>query len=402
MNDFDASGHHQPVAEAGRRPTRIRAALLGAVATVALAGALVEGGAFSVATPAGAQALQDPQSDSFADVIAHVRGAVVSVKVDMNQNAANGEPDGTAMHQPTSDNPLEQFFQQFGGQRATSKKATTHPRMVALGSGFIISSDGYVVTNNHVVENAARITLTTDDSRSLPATIVGTDKKTDLALLKITKSGTYPYVQFASTEARVGDWVVAVGNPFGLGGTVTAGIISARGRDIGAGPYEDFLQIDAPVNRGNSGGPTFNAQGKVIGINTAIYSPSGGSVGIGFDIPAKTAQMIVQSLRDKRVVTRGWLGVETQPVTDDIADSFGLTSKAGALVANAQPDSPAAAAGIRSGDVILAVGGQKIDAPRDLAQKVASLGPNTSIDVRYWRSGAEHMATVHLGTMPNV
>jgi serine protease Do len=219
--------------------------------------------------------------------------------------------------------------------------------------------------------------------------------------LKIKQGGPYKYVEFATAAPRVGDWVIAVGNPFGLGGTVTAGIISARGRDIGAGPYDDFLQIDAPVNRGNSGGPTFNTQGQVVGVNTAIFSPSGGSVGIGFAIPAETAQNVIAALKEKGVVARGWIGVQIQPVTQEIADSLGLKSTKGALVAEAQPNSPASAAGLKSGDVILGIDGERIDGPRDLARKVAALGPGKTVNLIYWHEGAEKTASVKLGSLPD-
>jgi serine protease Do len=240
-----------------------------------------------------------------------------------------------------------------------------------------------------------------DDGKIVPATIVGTDKKTDLALLKLKQGGTYQFVEFAKSTPRVGEWVIAVGNPFGLGGTVTAGIISARGRDIGAGPYDDFLQIDAPVNRGNSGGPSFNSQGQVVGVNTAIFSPSGGSVGIGFAIPADTAQNVIAALKDKGSVARGWIGVQIQPVTAEIADSLGLKSNKGALVAEAQPDSPATAAGIKSGDVILGIDGERIDGPRDLAKRVAALGPGKKADLIYWHDGSEKTTSVKLGSLPD-
>jgi serine protease Do len=240
-----------------------------------------------------------------------------------------------------------------------------------------------------------------DDGKTVPATIVGTDKKTDLALLKIKQGGPYQHVDFATATPRVGDWVIAVGNPFGLGGTVTAGIISARGRDIGAGPYDDFLQVDAPVNRGNSGGPTFNTQGQVVGVNTAIFSPSGGSVGIGFAIPAETAQTVIAALKDKGVVARGWIGVQIQPVTQEVADSLGLKSAKGALVAETQPNSPASAAGLKSGDVILGIDGGRIDGPRDLARKVAALGPGKKTDLIYWHDGSEKTAPVKLGSLPD-
>ena len=215
----------------------------------------------------------------------------------------------------------------------------------AQGSGFVITGDGYVVTNNHVVEHATQVEVSFDDGRTLPAKIIGTDKRTDLALLKISDGNNLPHVDWATASPRVGDWVIAVGNPFGLGGTVTAGIVSARGRDIGAGPYDDFLQIDAPVNRGNSGGPSFDERGQVIGVNTAIYSPSGGSVGIGFAIPCGGRQGCDRRAQGQGPVARGWIGVQIQPVTQEIAESLGLKSTKGALVAQPQRGGPAEAAG---------------------------------------------------------
>ena len=228
------------------------------------------------------------------------------------------------------------------------------------GSGFFISPDGYAVTNNHVVDHAKSVQVTTDDGTIYTAKVVGTDPKTDLALIKVDGKKDFPFVKFADQPSRIGDWVVAVGNPFGLGGTVTAGIVSARGRDIGAGPYDDYIQIDAPINKGNSGGPAFDMNGNVIGVNTAIFSPSGGSVGIGFDIPAATAKLVVNQLKDKGYITRGWLGVQVQPVTADIADSLGLKQARGAMVDNPQDGSPAAKAGIEAGDVITAVNGTDV------------------------------------------
>ena len=221
----------------------------------------------------------------------------------------------------------------------------------ALGSGFFISSDGYIVTNNHVVANGVSFEVTIDSGKTYQAKVIGTDPQTDLALIKVSAPTDFPYVRLAADLPRIGEWVLAVGNPFGLGGTVTAGIVSARGRDIGAGPYEDFIQIDAPVNRGNSGGPTFNVKGEVIGVNTAIFSPSGGSVGIAFDIPAENVRLVVQQLKDKGHVTRGWIGVQIQPVTPTIAEAIGLKNPAGALVAQVEPRSPAARSGIETGDV---------------------------------------------------
>jgi serine protease Do len=272
---------------------------------------------------------------------------------------------------------------------------------MAQGSGFFISSDGYIVTNNHVVDHATEVTVTTSDGKTLAAKVIGTDAKTDLALLKVNDSGTFPFVKFAPHTPRVGDWVIAVGNPFGLGGTVTAGIVSARGRDIGSGPYDDFIQIDAPVNHGNSGGPTFNTDGDVVGVNTAIFSPSGGSVGIGFAIAGDVVEKVVDQLKTGGVVERGWLGVEIQPVTQDIADSLGLKTASGALVAKENKDAPAAQAGVKVGDVVTAVNGQSVADARELARRIADLGPKKSAELTIWRNGAQQTVSVTLGAMPN-
>ena len=397
----------------GQKKLTTRATLLGAAGALALSGAFVGGLVSPRNALADSNAAQTDSSSrvltvnptSFADVVEHVRNAVVSVKVKMTETAENAEDgegsESPQMPQMKPGDPLERFFKQFG-DRGNKFHQQQKPHMTqAQGSGFFITPDGYVVTNNHVVEHATEVTLVTDDGTTLPAKVIGTDKKTDLALLKVTKPGTYPYVPFAAKAPRVGDWVIAVGNPFGLGGTVTAGIVSARGRDIGAGPYDDFLQIDAPVNRGNSGGPTFNAAGQVVGVNTAIFSPSGGSVGIGFAIPSEVAQTVIHDLQTKGSVARGWIGVQIQPVTDEIADSLGLKSTKGALVAEAQPSGPASAAGIKSGDVIIGVDGQKIDGPRELARKIAGMGPDAKATLSFWHDGKEKSADVKLGTLPN-
>lgn len=383
--------------EQSRSRKASRAALLGAVAIVGLGAVALDGVAFA---PRQAYALSQTPSagpGSFADVVEAVRGAVVSVKVKIVEpaGASDGEDD---MPSFAPGDPLEKFFKRFGGVPGRGGKPRTGQ---AQGSGFIISADGYVVTNNHVVENATDVSLTLDGGKSVSAKVIGVDKKTDLALLKIKDGGDYPHVDFAGVSPRVGDWVIAVGNPFGLGGTVTAGIVSARGRDIGAGPYDDFLQIDAPVNRGNSGGPTFNAQGQVVGVNTAIFSPSGGSVGIGFAIPAEVAKDVVASLKDRGSVARGWIGVQIQPVSTEIADSLGLKASSGALVADAQANSPAAAAGLKSGDVITAVNGEAVEGPRELARKIAALGPDKKVDLTYMRNGAANTVSVKLGALPN-
>jgi len=254
------------------------------------------------------------------------------------------------------------------------------------------------VTNNHVVEEGDQIVVITDDGRELDAELIGTDERTDLALLKV-KGNSFNYVKLSQDAPKVGQWVIAVGNPFGLGGTVTAGIISAEGRDIGAGPYDNFLQIDAPVNRGNSGGPTFNTKGEVIGVNTAIFSPSGGNVGIAFAIPAATVQEIVNDLKEDGEVTRGWLGVQIQPVTEDIAESLGVDQTEGAIVADAQADSPAEKAGIKAGDIIIKVNGNAVKGPKELSQTIASFEPQERITVTVVRDGAEQEISVTLGDL---
>lgn len=383
--------------------TKSRALLLGAVAIVALTGAVANSFALAPDAPAQTQSQISAGPASFADVVDRVRGAVVSVKVNIIETAASDDEEGQGRPQFQPGDPMERFFKRFGEEGLPFGRGQKQPQRKgqALGSGFIISSDGYVVTNNHVVEKASEVSLTMEDGKTYAATVVGTDKKTDLALLKIKDGGNFKFVDWSATTPRVGDWVIAVGNPFGLGGTVTAGIVSARGRDIGAGPYDDFLQIDAPVNRGNSGGPTFDGRGQVVGVNTAIFSPSGGSVGIGFAIPAEVAKSVVAELKDKGSVSRGYIGVQIQAVTPEIAESLGLKNQKGALVADAQPDSPAKAAGIRSGDVITAVNGEKIDGPKELSRKIAAAGPEKKVELTYLHDGAEKIVSVKLGTLPN-
>ncbi|HUZ66033.1 MAG TPA: Do family serine endopeptidase [Beijerinckiaceae bacterium] len=387
-----------PENSVARRPA-VRVALLGAVAAIALGGVATDYAIGPHKAFAQTQVVAPVGPQSFADIVSRVKPAVVSVKVRMveKQTADAGNDENGLPLKPGD--PLERFFRRFEGPNSPLRRQ--RPRVgEALGSGFIISSDGFVVTNNHVVENATKVTITMNDGSTHPAKIVGTDKKTDLALLKIEGGGNFPHVDWAPKTPRVGDWVIAVGNPFGLGGTVTAGIVSARGRDIGAGPYDDFLQIDAPVNRGNSGGPTFNTQGQVVGVNTAIYSPSGGSVGIGFDIPADLARNIIGELQSKGSVQRGWIGVQIQPVTQDIADSLGLKNTQGALVADTQANSPAKKAGIHSGDVITKVNDDSVKGPRELARTIAGLGPDKHVTITYIRNGQEKSVKMVLGTLP--
>ena len=264
------------------------------------------------------------------------------------------------------------------------------------GSGFFISADGYAVTNFHVVDHAKTVQIQTDSGKTYTAKVVGTDQKTDLALIKVDADKSFPFVTFAEQAPRVGDWVIAVGNPFGLSGTATAGIVSARGRDIGAGPYDDFIQIDAPINKGNSGGPAFNVEGKVIAVNTAIYSPSGGSVGIGFGIPADTVKTVVAQLKDKGYVERGWIGVKVQAVTEGIADSLGMKKAEGAIVAEAQSGAPAAKAGVQSGDVITAVNGDAVKDFRDLAKKIGAMAPGATVKLSVRRKGEQKTLTLTL------
>jgi serine protease Do len=271
---------------------------------------------------------------------------------------------------------------------------------MALGSGFFVSADGYVVTNNHVVDHGRDFTITTQDGSDYHAKLIGTDDKTDLAVLKVTASRTFPFVKFSEDPIRVGEWVMAVGNPFGLGGTVTAGIVSATGREIGSGSYDNYIQIDAPVNKGNSGGPTFNLKGEVIGINTAIFSPSGGSVGVAFDIPSTTAEHVIDTLKADGHIVRGWLGVQIQAITPEIADGLGLPDKQGALVAEPQQNGPAIGAGIKAGDTILAVDGKAVKDPRDLAMRIADYAPGTKVTVSIWRDGSKKDVDVQLGTLP--
>ncbi len=344
-----------------------------------------------------------PHPASFADIVAKVEPAVISVRVKIDESA-----DATPLRHNGSDeaipfapgSPLQKFFQQFG-QNGLNGQPRARQDVIGEGSGFFISPDGYAVTNNHVVDHAKSVQVTTADGTVYTAKVVGTDPKTDLALIKVDGKGDFPYVKFADHEPRVGDWVVAVGNPFGLSETVTAGIVSAESRDIGAGPYDDYIQIDAPINKGNSGGPAFDVNGNVIGINTAIYSPSGGSVGIGFDIPAGTAKMVIAQLKAHGSVTRGWLGVQIQPVTPAMADSLGMAKAQGAIVDGAQSGSPAAKSGLQAGDVITAVNDTPVKDARDLARKIAMLPPDSVVKLGILRQGQAKTVSVTLATMPD-
>jgi serine protease Do len=338
----------------------------------------------------------------FADLIERVKPAVISVRVKIEQD---DQTVGQGMQQQQfrgDDDQMQQFFQQFGVPNFRNLPQGTRKQFITgQGSGFFISADGYAVTNFHVVDHAKTVQIQTDGGRSYTAKVVGTDQKTDLALIKVDGDGKFPFVAFAENAPRVGDWVIAVGNPFGLSGSATAGIVSARGRDIGAGAYDDFIQIDAPINKGNSGGPTFDINGNVVAVNTAIYSPSGGSVGIGFGIPAETVKTVVAKLKDKGFVERGWIGVKVQSVTEGIANSLGLNHVEGAIVDEAQADGPAAKAGVQTGDVITAVNGDAVKDSRDLARKIGAIAPNTKVTLGVLRKGEQKNLVLTLQPMPD-
>ena len=401
-----------------RKSSVYRAGIAAALLSSALVGGLLATGPLSAIVPAQAEAVRvdAPQQPGFADVVEKVSPAVVSVRV--KSAIHDTADDGTGfpgMDQLPDDNPMKRFFFEFGqgqqgqqGKRGMEQRKSQRDqnrpdriRPTAQGSGFFISEDGYLVTNNHVVEDGSAYTVVLNDGTELDAKLIGKDKRTDLAVLKVDDKRKFTYVNFGDdNQVRVGQWVVAVGNPFGLGGTVTAGIVSARGRDIGAGPYDDFLQIDAAVNRGNSGGPAFNLNGEVVGINTAIFSPSGGSVGIAFAIPATTAKNVVDQLIKTGSVSRGWIGVQIQPVSKEIAESLGLSEEKGALVAEPQADGPAAKAGVAAGDVITAVNGDKVADPRDLAKKIAAIAAGKDAELTVWRKGEAKSINVAIKPYP--
>ena len=335
----------------------------------------------------------------FSDLAAKVTPAVVNVSVTMKVDGDEGD---TQMSDRSQQKQMQEFMQrfmeQFGmefGQRGTPHMQPHHrsEKAQAVGTGFIIDPAGWIVSNYHVAGKANSITVTLTDGTKLKAKLMGGDEKTDLALLKVTSDKPLPYVQFEDAKVRVGQPVMAVGNPFGLGGTVTTGIVSARGRDIHSGPFDDYIQTDAAINRGNSGGPLFDTQGKVIGINTAIFSPTGGNIGLGFAIPSSLAQPVIAQLKATGHVERALLGVEIQPVSSEIAESLGLGSEKGALVAQVQPDSPALAAGIKSGDVIKSVDGKEVDSIRDVTRMISSEKPGSDVKIGLWRDGKDMTVT---------
>ena len=364
---------HSDTAKGGVRvaPRRARFAVVATLMAAALAAAGAN------------QALARAAPESFADLAEKLSPSVVNVSTTQKVETSNR---GVPEFRFPPGSPFEEFFKEFFDRNRPKREGPARRRVTSLGSGFVIDSSGLIVTNNHVIADADEIAVRLADGRKFDAEVIGKDPKTDLALLKIKKEVNLPALKWGdSSKHRVGDWVLAIGNPFGLGGTVTAGIISARKRDINAGPYDDFIQTDASINRGNSGGPLFNMAGEVIGINTAIFSPSGGSVGIGFAIPSTLARNVIEQLRDHGRTRRGWLGVSIQTVTDGIASTLGLDEARGALVAAVSEGSPAEKAGVKQGDVILEFNGRKVDAMRTLPRIVAETKIGSKVAVKLWR-----------------
>ncbi|MFZ4409050.1 MAG: DegQ family serine endoprotease [Paracraurococcus sp.] len=390
-----------------------------AVMAALLATLPLAAGAQPASAPADAAPLNAPVAvpmrdapSSFAPLARQLLPAVVNISTTQTLQARANRPDAPELPQAPPGSPFEEFFRDFfnrnrpnggpGGPGGGGEQPQRPRRAQSLGSGFVVDASGIVVTNNHVIDGADEINVILQDNTSIRAELLGTDPRTDIAVLRIKTDKPLHAVQFGDSDtAQVGDWVLAIGNPFGLGGTVTAGIVSARGRDIRQGLYDDFIQTDAAINRGNSGGPLFNLDGKVVGINTAIYSPTGGSIGIGFSIPANLARNIVAQLQDGGKVRRGWLGVNIQQVTDEIAESLGLGGPGrGALVARAQEDGPAAKGGIKNGDVVLKFNGQDVKEMRNLPRIVADTPVGRAVPVVVWRDGKEQTLQVTVGELP--
>jgi serine protease Do len=387
------SHQEHPMSSLKSRRAAFAAVLLAGTALGGLGATLRPAAAEGPATAAAPIAAQPVAAlPGFGDLVSRVRPAVVTItsteRVQAEQ-ASSPFPPGSEQ---------DQTFRRFFGGRPDSNEGRLAK---ALGSGFIVDAEGHVVTNNHVVDGASKVVVTLDDGRELDARVVGRDARTDIAVLQVDAGAKLPFLALGdSDKARPGDWVVAMGNPFGLGGTVTAGIVSARGRDIGAGPYDDFLQVDAPINRGNSGGPLFSTDGSVVGVNTAIFSPSGGSVGIGFAIPSNLVKQVVAELEEHGHLDRGYLGVMSQKLNPEMAAALKLPRATGALVADVEPNGPAAKAGLKPGDVVTAVNGTAVDDPRALARQVAALRPGTSAQVTVVRDGAEQKLAMTTAALP--
>ncbi len=375
----------------GRVPALVVGALMGATALTAAAPVLMPQPAFAYAAPQG----------GYVDLVAKVAPAVVYIEV--TKSAAPAEFSPGNMPQGF---PFDQFMQRFGipmpGQPdMQGNPYGAAPEMHGVGTGFIISADGQIVTNAHVVDGANSVTVTLADGRKVDGKVLGSDAATDIALIKIDAGKDLPTVAFGdSTQLKVGQDVVAIGNPFGLGNSVTAGIVSALGRDINSGPFDNYIQTDAAINKGNSGGPLFNSDGEVVGINTAIFSPSGGSVGIGFAVPSETAAKIVADLGADGTVERGWLGVQIQPVTEDIAAALGFDKAKGVLISDVTADTPAAKAGLARGDIVLSVNGAAVNEPRDLTRMIATDAPGAEVKLGLLRAGKPVDTVVTLGTRP--
>lgn len=373
-----------------------RAFLAAAIGTIAGATGLLQAGSLGWLVRTSAAQTQAPTGRfEIADMIDKVKPAVVGVRTHVAMSTED---------QQRLDDAWDQLFGEQGKDGASKGKPGAPKRpdvSTNLGSGFFISPDGYIVTANHVVEDGQSIEITADDGKTYAAQIVGVDPKTDLALLKVDDGQNFPFVQLATKTPRIGEWVVAVGNPFGLGGTVTAGIVSARARDIKAGMLNDFVQIDASVNQGNSGGPTFDLQGNVIGVNSAIFSPTGGSVGIGFAIPAETVTEIVAKLKERGAIVRGWLGVQIVPVTREVAEGLGISETNGAMVVEPEPNGPAAKAGISAGDIIRNVNGEAVQDDRELVRRIASLQPGSRISLDISRRQDQRTIDVTIAKMPD-
>ena len=377
-----------------RRKTLTGRTLVAVAVSAAIVGAVAVSEPWSPAIAApGAGTAMTTMQGGFADLVAEVRPAVVNVQVTRAIRPAaqlRMKWRGPGMEFP-------EMFRHFWSMPGFAMPDM--PQAESVGSGFIVDASGLIVTSHHVVKGADSVTVTLQDGRKLEAQVVGADPKTDLALLEVEPGEPLPAVEFGNSDrTRVGDWVVAVGNPFGLGGTVTAGIVSGRGRDIGSGPYDDYLQIDAPINRGNSGGPLFDRTGRVVGVNTAIFSLTGGNVGIGFAIPANVVEPVVESLRTVGKVDRGWLGVQIQHVDETMAEALGLEDAKGALVASVMADGPAAGAGLRPGDVVLSFAGEKLETMRDLPRIVAGIESGTEVEIEVWRDGGRETLTARIGT----
>lgn len=374
-------------------------ALALALATTALTPFAFRADAQPAAPTAPATAIALPRAamgPDFADLVARVAPAVVGVTV-----TARAEATPVEVPPELRGSPFERFFRGQPGQPGGREQGPQQRRAQGQGSGFIIDPAGFIVTNHHVVGRAETVKVELADGRILTAKVVGSDPQTDIALIKVEAGQPLPAVRFGDSDAaRVGEWVLAMGNPFGLEGTATTGIVSARGRQIGAGPYDDFLQTDAAVNPGNSGGPLFNTQGEVIGVNTAIFSPSGASAGIGFAVPAKMTQQVIAQLRETGRVERGWLGVSMQRMDDELAKAVQANEGKGALVAQVEPESPAAKGGLKPGDVIIGFNGQAVATPRDLAVAVAGVKPGAVATVAVLRDGARAEEKVTIGTSP--